>query len=75
MPDRDASAPAMDFALPAHFFEVHPGGVEVEIKMKIDVDVKTPSNGEDARYLLMRIGVGRRAATYKVGSTFASSNE
>jgi len=39
MADRHATAPAPAFGLATDFIEIHPGSIEVEIEMKIDIEV------------------------------------
>ena len=75
MADRDPAAPAVGVGLPAHLVEVHPGRVEVEIQMKVDVEIEAARDGEDARNLRRRIGVGVGAAADDVGALLAGLDQ
>src|ERR671930_1382898 len=73
--NRHAAAPAMSVGLAAHLIEVHPRWVEVEIQMKIDVEIETAGNVEDARDLPVRVGVGIRATADHVGPLLAGLDQ
>jgi hypothetical protein len=38
MTDLDAAAPAILIGLPADFIEMHPGWIEIEIEVKINIE-------------------------------------
>src|SRR5437588_6981638 len=57
MADRDAAAVAMGRGLAANLIKSHPGWVEIEVEMKVDVETEPGSEREDARDVPMRIVV------------------
>ena len=75
MADRHPAAPAVGVGLAAHLVEVHPRRVEVEIQMKVDVEIEAVRDGEDARSLRRRIGVGVGAAADDVGPLLAGGDQ
>ena len=68
MADGDAAAVAGEACLAHHLVEVHPAGVEIEIEVEVDVEIEAAGDGEDARDVLDRLGVGVRAAADQVGA-------
>src|SRR5229473_7564265 len=51
MADRHAPSPAPALSLAANFVEMHPGGIEIEIEMKIDIEIIALRQVEDSRDL------------------------
>ena len=75
MADRDPPAPPVRVGLPADLVEMHPRRIEIEIEMEVDIEVEALGDREDARDLLVRLGVGIGTAADQVGAVLAGLDQ
>ena len=75
MSDRDTSTPSVRNGLPAHLMQMHPGRVEIEVEMKVDIDVEFAGKLENAGDLIVRPGVGVGTTADQSGATPAGFHQ
>src|SRR5215831_3558152 len=73
--DRHAAAPSLRIGLAAYLIEVHPRRIDVEIQMKVDVEIEAARDLEDAGDLRQGIGVRIWATADDVGPLLAGLHQ
>src|SRR5215831_17863078 len=73
--DRHAAAPSLRIGLAAYLIEVHPRRIDVEIQMKVDVEIEAARDVEDAGDLRQGVGVGIWATPDDVGPLLAGLHQ
>src|SRR5262245_45784302 len=61
----------MGLGLTTHLVEVHPGRIEVEIQMEINIEIESLGDCKDARDLPVGVTVGVRAAAKRIRTGLA----
>src|SRR5437764_734686 len=75
MTDRHPPAVAMFLGLTADLVDIHPRCIEIEIEMKIDVDIETPRQLKNARDLAVRIAVRVWASSDRIRVSFTGFDQ